>query len=126
MKAPPRKPGLTIGSYGVFTPDQARDVAREHLRSMRLGVDPRDVKRQDEAAKVTLRQVADAYFGRPGMLKESTRSEMDRHIEQVFAAWKDKAIASITPADCRKRYEEMATRGLRGRDRRRRKRASRW
>jgi hypothetical protein len=78
---------ITIGPYGVFTVDQARDEAREHLRSMRKGIDPRDLKRQDEAMKVTLRQVADAYFARPGMLKESTRGEMDRHIDQVFAAW---------------------------------------
>jgi integrase len=105
---------LTIGSYGVFTPDQARDVAREHLRSMRLGIDPRDVKRQDEAAKVTLRQVADAYFARPGMLKESTKTEMERHVSKVFEAWQQRSIASITPSDCRKRYEELATKGLRG------------
>lgn len=105
---------LTVGSYGVFTPDQARDVAREHLRSMRLGIDPRDVKRQDEAAKVTLRQVADAYFARPGMLKESTKAEMERHVSKVFEAWQHKPIASITPADCRKRYEVLATKGLRG------------
>ena len=34
----PRKPParITIGPYGVFTVDQARDVAREHLRSMRM------------------------------------------------------------------------------------------
>jgi integrase len=105
---------LTIGSYGVFTPDQARDVAREHLRSMRLGVDPRDVKRQDEATKVTLRQVADAYFARPGMLKESTKSEMERHVSKMFESWCERPIASITPAECRKRYEELATKGLRG------------
>lgn len=105
---------LTIGSYGVFTPDQARDVAREHLRSMRLGIDPRDVRRQNEAAKITLRQVADAYFARPGMLKESTKTEMNRHIDKVFETWKNKPIASITSADCRRRYEEMATNGLRG------------
>jgi len=114
VKGSDKEARLTIGSYGVFTPDQARDVAREHLRSMRLGIDPRDVKRQDEAAKVTLRQVADAYFARPGMLKESTKTEMERHIEKVFEAWKDKPIASITPVDCRKRYEELATKGLRG------------
>ncbi|MBT3071898.1 tyrosine-type recombinase/integrase [Rhodomicrobium sp. Az07] len=93
---------------------QAREVAREHLRSMRMGIDPRDLKRQDEAMKITLRQVADAYFARPGMLKESTRAEMDRHIEKVFEAWKERPIASITPAECRKRFEEMATHGLRG------------
>jgi integrase len=106
---------LSIGNYGVFTVDQARDVAREHLRSMRMGTDPREVKKQDEAMKVTLRQVADAYFyERPGMLKESTLTEKDRHVEQVFAAFKDKPIASITESDCRKRYHEMATEGLRG------------
>jgi hypothetical protein len=109
-----REARLTIGSYGIFTPDQARNVAREHLRSMRLGVDPRDLKRQDEAAKVTLRQVADAYFARPGLLKESTKSEMERHVEKAFEAWREKPIAAITSADCRRRYEELATKGLRG------------
>lgn len=63
---------------------------------------------------ITLRQVADAYFARPGMLKASTRAEMDRHVEQVFAKWKDRPIASLTPAECRKRFEEAATKGLRG------------
>lgn len=114
VKGSGKEARLTIGSYGVFTVDQARDVAREHLRSMRLGIDPRDVKRQDEAAKVTLRQVADAYFARPGMLKESTKTEMERHVSKVFGAWEHKPIASITPSDCRKRYEELATKGLRG------------
>ena len=110
-----REARITIGSYGIFTPDQARDVAREHLRSMRLAVDPRDVRRQDEAAKLTLREVADAYFARPGMLKESTKAEMDRHVEKAFEGWKNKPIGALTPADCRRRYEELATKGLRGR-----------
>ena len=110
----PRKPParITIGAYGVFTVDQAREVAREHLRSMRMGTDPREVKREDEAKAVTLRQVADAFFARPGMLKENTRDEMDRHLTTAFAKWLPRAIASITPADCRKRYEEIATKGL--------------
>lgn len=114
VKGSGKEARLTIGTYGIFTVDQARDVAREHLRSMRLGIDPRDVRRQDEAAKVTLRQVADAYFARPGMLKESTKTEMERHVSKVFEAWENNPIASITPADCRKRYEELATKGLRG------------
>ncbi len=105
---------ITIGPYGVFTCEQARDVAREHLRSMRMGIDPRDVKRQDDAMAISLRAVADAYFARPGMLKDATRAQMDWHIEQVFEKWKDRPIVSITPAECRKRYEEMATKGLRG------------
>lgn len=39
---------ITIGPFGVFTAEQARDVAREHLRNMRMGFDPRDLKKQDE------------------------------------------------------------------------------
>jgi integrase len=105
---------VTVGPYGVFTPDQARDAAKEHLRNMGLGRDPRDLKRQDEAMKVTLRQVADAYFARGGKLKESTRNEMDRHVKSVFGAWENKPIASITEADVRKRHREMSVSGLRG------------
>ena len=104
---------ITVGAYGVFTAGQARDVAREHLRSMRMGTDPRDVKRKDEAMGITLRQVADAFFARPGMLKDSTRDEMDRHMTTAFSAWLTRPIASITPAECRKRYEEIATKGMR-------------
>jgi integrase len=112
----PQKPParITIGAYGVFTVDQARDVAREHLRSMRMGIDPRDVRREDEAKSVTLRQVADAFFARPGMLKQNTRKEMDRHVDTAFAKWLHRPIASITAVDVRKRYEELATGGVTG------------
>jgi integrase len=111
----PTKPAarLTVGAYGVFTVDQAREVAREHLRSMRMGIDPRDSKREDEAKAVTLSQVSEAFFARPGMLKTNTRDEMDRHLKTAFDKWLTRPIASITPADCRKRYEEIATKGLR-------------
>ena len=94
--------------------DQAREVAREHLRTMRMGVDPRNVKKQEDAMKVTLRQVADAFFARPGMLKDSTRGEMDRHISTTFEKWQTRPIASITPAECRKRFAEIASKGLNG------------
>jgi hypothetical protein len=84
---------ITIGPFGVFTVDQARDVAREHLRSMRLGVDPRQVRKADEAAKVTLQQVCDAYVSRPGKLKASSREAIERHVRTTFEAWKDKPEA---------------------------------
>jgi len=107
---------ITIGAYGVFTVDQARDMAREHLRTMRMGGDPRAIKKQDEAMAVTLRQVANAYFDRPGQpLRESTKAEMNRHIDKVFAKWADKPIASITIEDCRQRHREMCETGMDGR-----------
>jgi len=105
---------LTIGPYGVFTVEQAREVAREHLRNMRMGVDPRDLIKEKEASEVSLQNVANAYTSRPGKLKESTTEGIQRHVTTTFESWKDKPISSITEADCRKRYREMLTGGLRG------------
>ncbi len=106
---------FTIGNFGVLTEEQARKKAQKTLQMMREGIDPRDAQKEDAAAKVTLREVATEYFyGRPGMLRDVTIVEKDRHVEQVFVAWKDKPIVSISEADVRKRYTEMATGGLRG------------
>lgn len=105
---------ITIGPYGVFTVDQARDVAKEHLRSMRMGNDPRDVKKQSEAMKVTLASVMEAYVSRPGKLKETSQWAIRRHVTTTFEAWKDKPVVNITEDMCRTRYREMLTKGLRG------------
>jgi integrase len=105
---------FTIGPFGEWTESEARESARKILQRMRDGIDPRDAKKQDEAASVTLREVADAYFDRPGRLKDSTKAEMNRHVEKVFGAWQERPIASITEDDVRKRFREMAEHGLRG------------
>jgi integrase len=105
---------VTVGPYGVFTPDQARDAAKQHLRNMELGVDPRDVKKQDEAMRISLMDVCTAYTSRPGKLKASTASEYKRHVEKVFASWKDKPIANITRDMVQERHREIAEKGLEG------------
>lgn len=105
---------FTVGPYGVLTEDAARKKAQRVLQDMREGIDPRDSKRADEAMKVTLQQVCDAYVGRPGKLKESSKAEMKRHVEKVFTAWKDKPIVAISEDDVRKRHREMVEKGLDG------------
>ena len=107
---------ITIGEYGVWTVEDAREEAEKLVGKMRKGIDPREEKKQDEAMMVTLRQVADAYFDRPSQpLRESTKAEMNRHIDKVFAKWADKPIASITIEDCRQRHREMCESGIDGR-----------
>lgn len=105
---------LTIGAYGVFAPDQARDVAREHLRAMRMGIDPRAARKAEAAERVTLKEVSESYVSRPGKLKESSRATIERHVATTFEAWSAKPIAAITEDMCKKRYREMLTKGLRG------------
>ncbi|EHJ62936.1 tyrosine-type recombinase/integrase [Novosphingobium pentaromativorans] len=105
---------ITIGPYGVFTVEQARDIAREHLRTMRMGLDPRDLKRQDEAMKVTLGEALSAYIDRPGKLKSSTAAEYRRHVEKVFKGWKDIPVISITRDMVLDRHKELVRHGLGG------------
>lgn len=106
---------ITIGSYGAWTVDDARRRAEQYKHMFEDGIDPREVKKQDAAMQVTLRQVADAYFDRPGQpLRDSTKAEMNRHIDKVFADWKDKPIASITVEACRKRHRELCEKGMSG------------
>lgn len=112
---------FTIGPFGQFTEKLAREKAQTILQQMRDGIDPRDGKRaalaksaDDEVAMTTLEQVLVAYHDR-GKLKDSTKAEMRRHVEKVFAAWKDKPVASITERMCRDRHREMAEKGLTGR-----------
>lgn len=106
-------PRISIGPHGVFTVDQARDVAREHLRNMRLGIDPRAVAKKEAAQRVTLRDVADGYK-RDRPLKESSKSEIERHATTTFEAWLNKPLKEITREMVTKRFNEMKTKGLRG------------
>lgn len=105
---------VTIGRYGLYSEDKARGLAQKTLQQMREGVDPRDVKREEVASKVTLQQVCDAYVGRPGKLKASSADEMKRHVAKVFTAWKDKPIASITRDMVRDRHADLVEKGLNG------------
>lgn len=105
---------VTIGKFGAYTEDQARKRAQSLLQQMREGIDPRDVRRTEEAEKVTLREVMQSYLDRPGKLTESTRVEIRRHITVALASWADKPVADITEEMVRKRYREYATTGLHG------------
>ena len=105
---------ITIGTYGAWTVERARRRAEEIMHQLEDGIDPVEERKQSEAEKVTLREVADAYMARPIKMKESTKDEMNRHVDKVFEAWRDKPIASITENDVRKRFKEMSQSGLRG------------
>jgi integrase len=106
-------PRISIGPHGVFTVDQARDVAREHLRSMRMGIDPRAVAKKEAAQRVTLRDVADAYK-RDRPLKESSKAEIERHVTTTFEAWLKKPLRDINREMVTKRFNDIKNKGTRG------------
>jgi integrase len=108
-----RTPRISIGPHGVFTVNQARDVAREHLRSMRMGIDPRAVAKRNAAKRVTLRDAADAYK-RDRPLKDSSKAEIERHVSTTFAAWLHKPLKNINREAVTKRFNEIKTNGTTG------------
>lgn len=108
---------ITVGPYGVFTVEQARDVAREHLRSMRMGIDPRAVQKQAEAEGVTLKQVYDSYVSRPGKLKDSTRKWYEFYVTKVFADWQHRPVIEISRDMVKERHAQLAAEGLKGKKR---------
>lgn len=104
---------LSIGPHGRWTPDKARDEARELLRQMDKGIDPRAVAKKEAAQRVTLRDVADAYK-RDRPLKDSSKAEIERHVTTTFEAWLKKPLKDITREMVTKRFNEVKTKGTRG------------
>lgn len=109
---------FTLGTYGAMvldSPDPTRnpktqaDLFRHQLEQ---GIDPREVKKQREAEKITLQQVMEAYVGRPGALKPKTAEEYRRNVEVTLAPWADKPITSITREMVLDRHKEVADHGL--------------
>lgn len=84
---------ITVGKYGVLTPDQARKIAKQTLAQVAGGSDPAE-KRAQERQAMTVRQLCDAYLdaAEKGLIlgkgkrpkKTSTlyidRGRIDRHI----------------------------------------------
>lgn len=101
-----REARITIGAYGLFTVDKARDQAREHLRNMRMGIDPRADAKKQAALRITLRAVADAYLAeRP--LKDSSKAEIERHLTTNFSGWLSKPIKDITRETVKSSFFQM-------------------
>jgi integrase len=102
---------LTIGRYGVLTPDEARDIAKEHLRSAAKGLDPAEQKAKDREAP-TVEQLCREYMEqaeagliltrqgkpkKPGTI-EIDRGRVERHIIPLLGKRK---VKDLTSADIR-------------------------
>jgi integrase len=111
----------TIGAHGdeKWPVDDARKKAKEVLRQMEDGTDPRAVRTKSEAETVTLRATMEDYLqnhrtghGKP--LRASTQADMRRHVTANLADIADEPIASITRDVCLERFRAMTEEGLTG------------
>ena len=104
---------VTIGTYGAWTVDDARRKAEELRHQFEDGIDPREVRKQNEAARVTVGQVATDYLA-IGRLKPTTAKWITYYVDKVFAEWKDKPIISITRDMVKERHAKLVEGGLHG------------
>lgn len=90
-----RKRLLTIGVYGVFTLDQARDKARSYLGKVVDGRDPLEDRKKKTQGQ-TFRELAEAYIERHARPHKKTwktdQSRLKKYILPVFGSHRVKAI----------------------------------
>ncbi len=111
----------TVCTYGDerYSLDDARRKAKEVIRQMEEGTDPRAVRTKSEAEEVTLRATLEDYLqnhrtAHSKPLRASTQADMRRHVEQNLADLADEPIASLTRDDCLERFRAMTEAGLTG------------
>jgi integrase len=103
-----------IGEYDATSLDEARETAREWLRMIRGGKDPRaeeERARQAELRKQahTFAAVAEEYFASDKFKKLRTARDIERDLKRlVVSRWKDRALADITRHDVKALIKEIA------------------
>src|SRR3990172_9602732 len=94
----------TIGTYGIWTPEQARKEAREKLHLMSKGIDPDEAKKLQQAKIITLRELAEEFYAARKTLKEETKKAYAGYLKCHLSDWMDKPAIEITEEAFSKRY----------------------
>jgi integrase len=105
----------TLGRASDLTLAEARDAARDVLKQVRKGEDPRDAKAREGGATVAtvveewlLRDPGPRRRKRPK--RERTVREVRRLFEVELARWRDRPVDAVTEAEWQKLVDRVADR----------------
>lgn len=91
-----QKPFVPIGRHGVFTPEQARAIAKEYLRRLDMGENPHP-KHQPKLEIITVKDLYSQYINsRKSPLAVSTKYQYDSWMNNHFKDWLPVAANTIT------------------------------
>lgn len=113
-----REKRITVGRYPGVSPEVARKVAQGMLGQIAEGGDPVAEKAKRKLESVTLEEAFKEYTEHRRRrkdkkpLKERTRSDMLRTLDETFADWKRQAVVKITRDMVRRRYQERAAKSV--------------
>lgn len=96
-----------IGTYGLFTPEEARKIARNKLNMLAQGIDPDAIVRQQKVQSMTLRELMEEYLVTRKSLKARTKGAYRYYLEAHAADWLDRPVMEITEEKISKRYTSI-------------------
>lgn len=97
----------TIGKYGTWTVDQARDKAKKLLQQMGEGVDPREAKKTAQDAARSVEDCFETYIQGKKM-KGTTLKNVGFVRNLYLAGWADRPLASISRSDVLARHQQIS------------------
>lgn len=98
---------LSLGEHGIITLQEARKEAQKELSSMLQGKDPIAEKKRATAYALTLNEIKDGYLKDRIELKESSRADIEKHINKSFPDWKHRPAVEITRDKVAKRFTQL-------------------
>lgn len=100
---------IKIGRYGDFSPEQARQVAKDYVRRMELGENP-DPKKTFKVETITVKDLYRQYkTSRKTPLAPSTQYQYESWMKNHFKDWEDVAANAITASMVLERLTSMET-----------------
>ena len=98
---------IIIGRYGLFTPEQARTIAKDYLRRMSLGENPHP-KHNQQVVKITIADLYRQYISaKKTPLAASTVYAYNSWMNNHFSDWLQRTADSITGSDVLERLTKM-------------------
>ena len=96
LRGTKQKPFIPIGTYGTFTPEQARDKAKGYLRRLDIGENPHP-KAQPKREIITIQHLYSQYIsGKRTPLAESTLYQYKSWMNNHFKDWLTLPADTIT------------------------------
>ncbi|MHC4164051.1 MAG: tyrosine-type recombinase/integrase [Planctomycetota bacterium] len=103
---------VTIGRYPTWTPEQARERARELIVQMDRGINPNQRKRERAARGVTLAEAVEMHLDamRAKDCTQRSMANLREEVRRYLGPWVRKALAEVSPDDCARRHKALSER----------------
>lgn len=96
-----------IGQTSVFTPDEARKIAKKYLGELAQGIDIAEKEKEKRTKNITLQQAYEEYI-KVKNITESTKIKYERSMRLCFKDWANKALTNITREMIENRFLDMS------------------